>query len=114
MQNIQILKSQSLIMEAFDPQPPEWTIKAVHAFNFCCPRCQTPSLSAQKVWLNRRSPVYNENNQRKWQEFYLCQCDQTWWAWSTDRPPSPFGQKEDEDEDQDFDDSDEDLNLDDF
>jgi hypothetical protein len=94
-------------MEAFDPQPPEWTIKAVHAFNFCCPRCQAPSLSAQKVWLNRRSPVYNENNQRKWQEFYLCQCDQTWWAWSTDRPPSPFGPKEDEDEDQDF-------NLDDF
>jgi hypothetical protein len=45
------------------------------------------------VWINRRSPVYTENHQRKWQEFYQCGCQSAWWAWSNDRPPSEFSDR---------------------
>ena len=74
-------------MDAFAPTPPEWTKQAVHAHEFCCPTCHSTSHSAEKVWLNRRSPVLMENHRRKWQEFYQCQCGCVWWAWSSDRPP---------------------------
>ena len=80
-------------MDAFNPMPPEWVEKATHANGFCCPRCrQTPS-KAEAVWINRRSPVYTENHQRKWQEFYQCECQSVWWAWSNDRPPSEFSDR---------------------
>ncbi len=82
-------------MEAFNPNPPEWTKIAIHALTFCCPRCGESPLKAQKVWLNRYAPVIMEDYRRKWQEFYLCECEQVWWAWSSDRPPSDFT-KEDE------------------
>ncbi|MDB9518905.1 hypothetical protein PN466_18335 [Roseofilum reptotaenium CS-1145] len=75
-------------MEAFDIHPPAWTEQATHAFKFCCPRCAATSRQAERVWLNRRSPVYTEGNRRKWQEFYLCECGQAWWGWSNERPPS--------------------------
>ncbi len=76
-------------MEAFDLNPPVWAETAVHAFSFCCPRCQSSAKAAAKVWINRRSPVYTENHRRKWQEFYQCgDCETAWWAWSSDRPPS--------------------------
>jgi hypothetical protein len=75
-------------MEAFDPIPPEWTLSAIHAAGFTCPTCQESSKAAVKVWVNRRSPVFTEDHRRKWQEFYRCQCDSVWWAWSSDRPPS--------------------------
>lgn len=74
------------MIEAFDPNPPEWTQQAVHAFEFCCPQCKATSMKAQRVWLNRRSPVYTDTHRRKWQEFYQCQCGYVWWAWSSDRP----------------------------
>lgn len=77
-------------MEAFDPIPPTWTEAAVHALLFCCPTCGASSRDAQRVWLNRRSPVYMEDYRRKWQEFYHCSCGCPWWAWSSDRPPSPL------------------------
>jgi hypothetical protein len=77
-------------MEAFDPVSPEWTSKAIHAREFCCPSCRSSSREAQRVWLNRRSPVMSEDYSRKWQEFYECQCGCAWWAWSSDRPPSEF------------------------
>ncbi|MDJ1182273.1 hypothetical protein [Roseofilum casamattae] len=77
-------------MEAFNPEPPEWTEAATHAFGFRCPRCAATSREAERVWLNRRSPVYTEGRRRKWQEFYLCHCGQAWWAWSDERPPSEF------------------------
>lgn len=77
-------------MEAFSHLPPEWTEKATHAFEFCCPQCKASSLEAQRVWINRRSPVYTEGHRRKWQEFYQCECGVAWWAWSSDRPPSPL------------------------
>lgn len=73
-------------MDAFASVPPEWTTSAIHAYEFCCPRCRASSLDAVEVWLNRRSPVLTEDHQRKWQEFYLCHCDYAWWAWSSDRP----------------------------
>ncbi|MEG3928670.1 hypothetical protein [Microcoleus sp. D3_18a_C4] len=75
-------------MEAFAPHPPEWTATAVHANEFCCPKCGASCTDAADVWINRRSPVYTEFNRRKWQEFYRCQCGGVWWAWSNDRPPS--------------------------
>ncbi|MEC4803042.1 MAG: hypothetical protein SAJ12_17185 [Jaaginema sp. PMC 1079.18] len=75
-------------MDAFQPTPPEWTKKAKHALRFCCPTCGASAYNAQRVWLNRRSPVMSEDYQRKWQEFYDCECGMAWWAWSSDRPPS--------------------------
>lgn len=75
-------------MEAFEPTPPDWTQPAIHTHNFCCPTCRATSKVAQKVWVNRRSPVFTEDYRKKWQEFYQCECGQVWWAWSNDRPPS--------------------------
>ena len=75
-------------MEAFSPYPPEWTAQAVHAVPFCCQSCKAEATKATKVWLNRRSPVTDYNLRRKWQEFYLCECETAWWGWSSDRPPS--------------------------
>lgn len=83
-------------MEAFQPTPPNWTINAVHAEQFCCPQCSASSREAQQVWINRRSPVYGENHRRKWQEFYRCSCGCGWWGWSSDRPPSPYQQEQDD------------------
>ena len=80
-------------MDAFAPNAPEWTKIAVHACNFCCPRCSASPMKAQKVWLNRYAPVVSEDNRRKWQEFYQCECKQVWWAWSSDRPPSDLLEK---------------------
>lgn len=77
-------------MEAFSPIPPKWTESAVHAVQFACPNCGASSQQAQAVWINRRSPVYTEHQRRKWQEFYRCECNTIWWAWSSDRPPSDF------------------------
>ncbi|MBW4575750.1 MAG: hypothetical protein KME08_10745 [Aphanothece sp. CMT-3BRIN-NPC111] len=88
-------------MEAFDLVPPQWTSKAIHAHQFCCPTCQSSCMEATKVWLNRRSPVMTEDYSRKWQEFYQCQCGNVWWAWSNDRPPSELS-KRDRLEDEDF------------
>ncbi|AUT02714.1 hypothetical protein CLI64_21220 [Nostoc sp. CENA543] len=82
-------------MDAFAPIPPEWTHKAVHAYEFCCPSCRASSLEAVQVWINRRSPVLTEGNRRKWQEFYHCQCGCVWWAWSSDRPPSDLIKQQD-------------------
>jgi hypothetical protein len=45
-------------------------------------------MEAEKVWINRRSPVFTEEHRKKWQEFYLCTCGVSWWAWSSDRPPT--------------------------
>lgn len=75
-------------MNAFDPVPPQWTTTAIHAHGFCCPACGALSIAAERVWLNRGSPVFTEDHRKKWQEFYYCACDQAWWAWSTDRPNS--------------------------
>ncbi|MGD1872619.1 MAG: hypothetical protein ACFB02_06165 [Mastigocoleus sp.] len=81
-------------MDAFAITPPEWTNEATHALKFHCPQCHASSLKAQKVWINRRSPVImalsNPNGRRKvkWQEFYQCECNYVWWAWSSDRPPT--------------------------
>ncbi|PSP16999.1 MAG: hypothetical protein BRC58_07690 [Cyanobacteria bacterium QS_8_64_29] len=74
-------------MDAFSPTPPAWTDRAVHALEFCCPSCQAPAARAQRAWLNRRAPVLEAGNCRKWQEFYQCECGQVWWGWSSDRPP---------------------------
>lgn len=73
------------MIDAFAPIPPEWTSTAIHAQEFCCPKCRATSAESERVWLNRRSPVVNEDNRRKWQEFYQCHCSCAWWAWSTDR-----------------------------
>ncbi|AFZ48010.1 hypothetical protein Cyast_2060 [Cyanobacterium stanieri PCC 7202] len=73
-------------MEAFARSAPQWTYQATHAVSFCCPRCGASPRQATKVWLNRYAPVTMENRQRKWQEFYACECEQVWWAWSCDRP----------------------------
>ncbi|KAB8334163.1 hypothetical protein SD80_006880 [Scytonema tolypothrichoides VB-61278] len=73
-------------IDAFAPTPPEWTNTAIHAYEFCCPKCHSSSLEALQVWINRRSPVMTENYRRKWQEFYQCHCGCAWWAWSSDRP----------------------------
>jgi hypothetical protein len=75
-------------MEAFSPNSPQWTEKAIHALSFECPLCHESVTEAKQVWLNRRAPVLTDNYVRKWQEFYLCKCGQPWWAWSSDRPPS--------------------------
>ncbi len=82
-------------MDAFAPIPPEWTNKATHAHDFCCPNCHSSSLEAAKVWLNRRSPVMTEDHSRKWQEFYYCHCGCVWWAWSSDRPPTDISNQQD-------------------
>ncbi|NJO41718.1 MAG: hypothetical protein HC769_21030 [Cyanobacteria bacterium CRU_2_1] len=73
-------------MDAFAPVPPDWTQSAIHTREFGCPTCRTSSLEANRVWINRRSPVFTEDHRRKWQEFYQCQCGTVWWAWSSDRP----------------------------
>lgn len=73
-------------MDAFASTPPEWTATAVHSVKFCCPQCNSNAAEAKNVWLNRRSPVTIASNRRKWQEFYLCQCDTVWWGWSSERP----------------------------
>jgi hypothetical protein len=75
-------------MDAFDPNPPEWTNQAVHAHQFHCPQCHATSREAVGVWINRRSPVTSANRGRYLQEFYHCHCDYAWWAWSKDRPPT--------------------------
>jgi hypothetical protein len=75
-------------MEAFAPNPPDWTQSAIHAKAFCCPTCHALSTDAAQVWINRRSPVYSDDRRRKWQEFYKCNCGTAWWAWSSDRPPT--------------------------
>lgn len=79
------------MIDAFSPIPPNWTESAVHTTHFCCPRCGAETGKAQAVWINRRSPVYTEQHRRKWQEFYRCECQAAWWAWSSDRPPAEFG-----------------------
>jgi len=75
-----------MTIEAFADIPPTWTQSAVHALHFHCPSCHASSREATQVWLNRRSPVYDQYSQKKWQEFYQCHCNQAWWAWSDDRP----------------------------
>lgn len=82
------------MMEAFSPTPPTWTENAIHSLDFYCPRCGNDAHKAQRVWINRRAPVIGENSQRRWQEFYYCECGEAWWAWSSDRPPSEFAQRE--------------------
>jgi hypothetical protein len=81
-------------MEAFALIPPGWTAAAVHALQFCCPTCGAAGGAAQAVWINRRAPVYTHHHQRKWQEFYHCECGTAWWAWSSDRPPNPWREPE--------------------
>lgn len=81
-------------MEAFAPVPPQWTKSATHALEFCCPRCRLTARDAQRVWINRRSPVMTEDYRRKWQEFYECECGYAWWAWSSDRPPTDLAKRE--------------------
>ncbi len=75
-------------MDAFAPDSPDWTDSATHALGFCCPTCRASVLEADRVWINRRSPVLTETYRRKWQEFYQCRCGSVWWAWSDERPPS--------------------------
>lgn len=82
-------------MEAFALIPPEWTNQGIHAHKFCCPKCGASSLEAEKVWINRRSPVLTEERRRKWQEFYNCNCGCVWWAWSSDRPPTDLTKQQD-------------------
>ncbi|MDS3862058.1 hypothetical protein RIF25_14745 [Thermosynechococcaceae cyanobacterium BACA0444] len=79
-------------MNPFTPTPPDWIAQASHARGFECSRCGAAPGHAQAVWINRRAPVYTANHQRKWQEFYHCQCGFVWWAWSSDRPPSELAQ----------------------
>ncbi|MBW4568951.1 MAG: hypothetical protein KME31_13285 [Tolypothrix carrinoi HA7290-LM1] len=81
-------------MEAFALIPPEWTNQGIHAHKFCCPKCGASSLEAEKVWINRRSPVLTEQRRRKWQEFYNCNCGCVWWAWSSDRPPTNLSKQD--------------------
>ncbi|GBF82881.1 hypothetical protein [Aphanothece sacrum] len=75
-------------MDAFSLVPPDWSQNAIHGLKFCCPRCHEAASKAQRVWINRRAPVLCEDYRRKWQEFYHCECQQAWWAWNSDRPPS--------------------------
>lgn len=75
-------------MDAFSYNPPSWTDTATHALEFRCPCCGASPQVAQRVWINRHAPVMDEDFNRKWQEFYQCECNQVWWAWSSDRPPS--------------------------
>lgn len=79
-------------MDAFALIPPEWTKSAIHALDFCCPSCKKKPIKAKGVWLNRRAPV-SIGDRRKYQEFYLCECDTVWWGWSDDRPPSELGKR---------------------
>jgi hypothetical protein len=79
-------------MEAFSAIPPEWRETALHATEFCCPQCRAQSKEANGVWIDRSSPVMKEGR-RQWQEFYLCHCGTSWWAWSTDRPPNEFSDR---------------------
>lgn len=81
-------------MNPFAVTPPDWLAEAYHARGFECPRCCAGPKEAQAVWVNRRSPVFTENQRRKWQEFYYCQCGCVWWAWSSDRPPSVLARDE--------------------
>ncbi|NEP13217.1 MAG: hypothetical protein F6J92_41545 [Symploca sp. SIO1A3] len=81
-------------MEAFTPIPPQWTKSATHALEFCCPNCRARSIEAERVWMNRRSPVITEDYSKKWQEFYYCHCGTVWWAWSSDRPPSELAKRQ--------------------
>lgn len=85
-------------MDAFSPDSPQWVDASVHAYDFCCPSCRATSRSANNVWLNRRSPVLNHDQRRKWQEFYLCSCGTAWWGWSDERPPSDLVQKYQQDQ----------------
>ncbi|HEY9872205.1 MAG TPA: hypothetical protein V6D12_02155 [Candidatus Obscuribacterales bacterium] len=89
-------------MDAFSPTPPQWIESAVHATEFSCPKCHASCMEAQRVWINRRSPVMTEEYRRKWQEFYQCQCDSVWWAWSSDRPPSELAKRDLLEDDDDF------------
>ncbi|MDJ0574264.1 MAG: hypothetical protein QNJ65_03745 [Xenococcaceae cyanobacterium MO_234.B1] len=81
-------------MDAFAPIPPKWTEKATHSVGFYCPSCKADATEAQDVWLNRRAPVTGYDRRRKWQEFYLCECNTPWWSWSSDRPSSNLGSKD--------------------
>ncbi|MEA5532615.1 hypothetical protein [Crocosphaera sp. XPORK-15E] len=81
-------------MDAFSPLPPAWTQTAIHGLQFCCPRCHEAASKAQKVWINRQSLVMGEDYRRRWQEFYYCDCEQAWWGWSSDRPPSDLTKKD--------------------
>jgi hypothetical protein len=81
-------------MDAFSAKQPEWADRAVHAMTLNCPQCRTPSGEAESVWLNRRSPVYDQDRKSKWQEFYKCGCGAAWWAWSSDRPPNEYSDRE--------------------
>jgi hypothetical protein len=81
-------------MDPFSHTPPDWVESAIHASQFCCPQCQAACTESISVWINRFSPVYTADNRRKWQEFYQCHCRQAWWAWSSDRPPSPLVKSE--------------------
>ncbi len=78
---------------AFAQFPSDWVQSATHAYGFCCPRCQAIAAEAKDVWINRGAPVYTEFQQRKWQEFYLCNCDYAWWGWSSDRPPTELSRR---------------------
>ncbi|MGB2925906.1 MAG: hypothetical protein WBB82_11450 [Limnothrix sp.] len=93
---IEKIKLPSDPMDAFSPRPPEWIKNATHAMDFCCPNCDETPLKAERAWLNRYAPVTDSLHRRRWQEFYQCQCGSIWWAWSTDRPPSPYQKDEDE------------------
>jgi hypothetical protein len=75
-------------IEAFEPTAPSWTNNATHSLQFCCPSCRESAAKSQRVWINRYAPVITEDYQRRWQEFYQCECGKAWWAWSSDRPPS--------------------------
>jgi hypothetical protein len=85
------MRSQS--MDAFSPDPPAWTATAIHAHQFACPQCGASEKEADRVWLNRFSPVLTEERRRKWQEFYNCKCGKVWWAWSNDRLPNEFADR---------------------
>ncbi len=89
----QVTKWYNGMMEAFSPIAPQWTREAVRSFTFTCPRCNASPREAKRAWLNRYAPVTTEDNRRKWQEFYMCECEQVWWAWSNERPPSPFSSR---------------------
>jgi hypothetical protein len=77
-------------MDAFSPIPPSWTKNAVHSLNFHCPSCKKSVSHSIQAWINRQAPVMGENYDRKWQEFYQCECEKVWWAWSSDRSNSPL------------------------
>ena len=85
-------------MDPFNPIPAPWTKDAIHALEFCCPNCKASPDRSERVWLNRRSPIVSEDYRRQWQEFYKCECGQSWWAWSGSRPPSELNQYRDNSE----------------